>query len=226
MRQTRMRAARASGKPTMRDPGRTRETLLRSAFEEIHRSGFRGADVGTILQTAGVTKGALYHHFENKEALGYAVVDEVIAEIMRDKWQSPLRDAENAIDALIGIVEGTSLLARDIECGCPLNNIAQEMSPLDEGFRSRTEAIFREWQGAIAKALGGGKLRGLVARDVDPDETSLFVIAAYEGYMSLAKNLQDAVGLKTGLKTMARYLNTLRAEPKFSSSKETGTPAR
>lgn len=214
MQQTRVRTDGASGRRAIRDPGRTRETLLQSAFEEIHRSGFRGADIGTILQAAGVTKGALYHHFENKEALGYAVVDEVIAEIMREKWQSPLQGAEDPIDALIGIVEGTSLVAQDIECGCPLNNIAQEMSPLDEGFRRRTEAVFREWQRAIAKALWEGKVRGLVARDVDPDETSLFLIAAYEGYISLAKNFQDAAGLKAGLKTMVRYLNASRLESK------------
>lgn len=198
----------------MRDPARTRETLLRSAFDEIHRSGFRGADIGTILLAAGVTKGALYYHFENKEALGYAVVDEVIAGIMRQKWQAPLRDAGNPIDALVGIVEETSLAAHDIECGCPLNNIAQEMSPLDEGFRRRTEAVFREWRSGIAKALWEGKERGLVAGDVDPDETGLFLIASYEGYLSLAKSFQDAACLRAGLKTMVRYLNTLRNEPK------------
>jgi TetR/AcrR family transcriptional regulator, transcriptional repressor for nem operon len=49
-------------------------------------SGFRSADVNAILAAAGVTKGALYHHFENKEALGYAVVDEVIASRTREKW--------------------------------------------------------------------------------------------------------------------------------------------
>jgi AcrR family transcriptional regulator len=212
--QPRAKAVGASDRPATRDPGRTRDTLLRSAFAEIHRSGFRGADVGSILQGAGVTKGALYHHFASKEALGYAVVDEIIADIMREKWQAPLRDAENPIDALIGIVEGTSLAPRDIACGCPLNNVAQEMSPLDEGFRRRTEAVFREWQRAIAKALWEGKVRGLVAGDVDPDETSLFLIAAYEGTISLAKNFQDKAGLMAGLKTMGRYLETLRARPR------------
>jgi hypothetical protein len=48
--------------------------------------------------------GALYHHFENKEALGYAVVDEVIATMMRDKWLRPLEHAKNPIDALARIV--------------------------------------------------------------------------------------------------------------------------
>ena len=67
----------------VRDPARTRERLLRAAFQEMHRSGFRGADMNAILAAARVTKGALYHHFDSKEALGYAVVDEVLASITR-----------------------------------------------------------------------------------------------------------------------------------------------
>src|SRR5215813_13846659 len=109
-----------TNRPAARDPIRTREALLSAAFAEIHRSGFRGADVDTILRAAGVTKGALYYHFVNKEALGYAVVDEVVADIMRQKWQVPLRDAENPINALVDVLKGTSLGKRDIECGCPL----------------------------------------------------------------------------------------------------------
>jgi TetR/AcrR family transcriptional regulator, transcriptional repressor for nem operon len=201
----------------MRDPARTRETLLRSAFEEIHCQGFRGSDIGSILRSAGMTKGALYHHFESKETLGYAVVDEVVADIMRKKWQAPLRNIHDPIDTLIEIVQETSLDPHHVRCGCPLNNISQEMSPLDEGFRRRTESIFREWRQAIAKAFWEGKVAGFVASDVDPDEVSLFVIATYEGYMSLGKTFQDAGVLKAGMTAMVRYLDGLRPHPKAGS---------
>jgi TetR/AcrR family transcriptional repressor of nem operon len=56
-----------------------------------------------------VTEGASYHKFDSKEALGFAVVDELIAEIMREKWQLPLQDAQNAVDALVGIVRSSVL---------------------------------------------------------------------------------------------------------------------
>src|ERR1700727_474847 len=67
----------------LRDPERTRERLLQAASREIYRSGFQSASLGTILASAGVTKGALYHHFKNKEALGYAVVEEIISADVR-----------------------------------------------------------------------------------------------------------------------------------------------
>jgi TetR/AcrR family transcriptional repressor of nem operon len=194
-----------------RNAERTRGRLLQAAFQEIHRSGFRSADVDAILATAGVTKGALYYHFDGKEALGYAVVDEVVTRITREKWLWPLKKAKNPINALIGIIESTSLRREDLERGCPLNNLSQEMSPVDEGFRTRTAKVFRDWHDAIAAALREGQKRGVVRSDVDADETATFLVAAYEGCISLAKNSQDARVLQSGQRSLVRHLESLRA---------------
>ena len=196
---------------TRRNPQRTRERLLQAAFLEIHKSGFRGTDLETILRAAGVTKGAMYHHFANKEALGYAVLDEIIASITREKWLWPLKNAKNPIDALIGIIQSTSLRPADLRCGCPLNNLAQEMSGLDEGFRRRTATIFGDWQSAIATALRNGRQRKIVRSDVDPEEAAAFLLAMYEGYIALAKSFQDVARLQAGEETMINYLESLRA---------------
>ncbi len=183
---------------------------MRAAFQEMHRSGFRSADLDAILARAGVTKGALYYHFDDKEALGYAVVDEVITSITREKWVRPLQNANNPIDTLVPIVQSTSLKPEDLEHGCPLNNLSQEMSPLDAGFRKRTAKVFGDWHDAIAVALRGGQKRGVVRRDVDANETATFLIAVYEGYVSLTKNSQDVRMLQSGRRSVNRHLESLR----------------
>lgn len=193
-----------------RNPERTRRNLLQAAFQEIYKSGFRGTDLETILDRAGVTKGALYHYFDSKDELGYAVVDEVIMEIGNEKWQRPLQNADNPIDALAEIFLGTSTKPEHVCGGCPANNLAQEMSPLDEGFRKRLARHFEIWHKAMADALRHGQERGEVRKDVDVDETATFLMATYEGYISLAKNAQDARLLQNGMKSMVRYLETLR----------------
>ena len=195
-----------------RNPERTRRNLLEAAFEEIHKSGFRGTDLETILERAGVTKGALYHYFESKEDLGYAVVDEVIAEIGREKWLRPLQNAESPIDVLAQIILGSSTKREHIRGGCPVNNLVLEMSPLDEGFRKRLAKQFDDWRDAIAGALRRGQGKRLVRDDLDPEETATFLMATYEGYISLAKNSQDAETLRSGMRTIAKYLETLRAK--------------
>src|ERR1700688_3136398 len=120
--------------PRVRNPERTRERLLQAAFREVYRYGFQSAGIDTILAATNVTKGALYYHFESKEALGYAIIEEIVAEITKDRWLRPLRQSKdkNPIDALIGIVQAIPARPRDVRSGCPLVNLAQEMSQLDE----------------------------------------------------------------------------------------------
>jgi len=195
----------------LHDSERTRQVLLQAAFREVNRSGFQSTSLDTILAATRVTKGALYYHFDSKEALGYAIVEEVIAGITRDKWLRPLHRSPDPIGTLIGIVRGTSFRIEDVQYGCPLNNLAQEMSPLDENFRKRLARVFHDWQEGIASALLRGQVEGKVRRDLDACQSASFLIATYEGYTSLAKNAQDANVLRAGVKNIIGWLRSLRA---------------
>src|SRR5579872_1981870 len=196
--------------PRSRYPERTRVRLLQAAYEEMYRSGYRSADLDAILAAAGVTKGALYYHFDDKEALGHAVVDEVIGGSVQRKWVQPLRNATNAIDTLVRIVQSESVKREDVQRGCPLLNLSQEMSGLDEGFRRRTAKLFKNWHDAVAEALREGQKHRVVRSDIDVNETATFLIAAYEGYVALTKNSQDARMMRSGQRRVIRLLESLR----------------
>ncbi len=204
---------------THRNPGLTRQTLLQAAFQEIYRSGFQAASLDNILSKARVTKGALYHHFGSKQELGYAVVDELIRGRVLDRWVRPLEKVENPIDGLLAVLRSKGPHPFfDQRLGCPLNNLAQEMSPLNEGFRKRLESVFREWREGIAKALRRGQEGGQVRSDVDPVEAADFFLAALEGSVSLAKNAQDRNLFDNCKAGLSRYLESLRAQGSISRS--------
>jgi TetR/AcrR family transcriptional regulator, transcriptional repressor for nem operon len=196
-----------------RDPEGTRERLLQAAFREVYRFGFQSAGVDTILAATNVTKGALYYHFESKEALGYAIIEEVIAKLTSERWMLPLERSKDKdpIDALIGIVEAIPHRPRDVKAGCPLVHLTQEMSQLDEQFRKRLARIFHAWQEGIATTLRRGQSQGTVRRDLLPEETASFLIAMVEGYEVLAKNAQDPKVWEGGIRNIVRWLNSLRA---------------
>lgn len=195
----------------LRNPMRTRERILQAAFREVYISGFQSASVDTILAATGVTKGALYYHFESKEALGYAIVEEIIGPHTRGQWLRPLQNAKDPIDALIGSVQRISVRREDVKGGCRLLNLAQEMSPLHAGFRKRLATIFRDWQDGIAAALLDGQKDGRVRRDLEPTQAAGLLIAMVEGYGSLAKNAQDPRVMKEGIRNVVGWLRSLRA---------------
>jgi TetR/AcrR family transcriptional repressor of nem operon len=71
--------------------------LLEAAFREIYSNGFRAASLDTILRSSGVTKGALYFHFGSKQRLGYAVVEERVKPLVRERYIAPFKTAMDPI---------------------------------------------------------------------------------------------------------------------------------
>jgi TetR/AcrR family transcriptional regulator, transcriptional repressor for nem operon len=208
--------AKRSTKRRKREPDVTREKLLHSAFAEIYRQGFQGASLDVILADAGVTKGALYHHFPDKAALGYAVVDEVVRGLLLERWLGVLeRQPGDPLSALQGMMaqRATELTAHEIELGCPLNNLAQEMSPLDERFRRRINATFDTWIDGFARVLERGQAEGTIKRGVDARQVATFLVGALEGSYGLAKSARSKAMLRANLDVLSSLLESLRPNP-------------
>jgi TetR/AcrR family transcriptional regulator, transcriptional repressor for nem operon len=206
-----------SARRRKREPDVTREKLLHAAFDEIYRRGFQAASLDNILTQAGVTKGALYHHFPDKASLGYAVVDDVVRDLLLERWLGVLeRQRGDPLTALQGMLKERSghLEPDEIELGCPLNNLAQEVSPLDEPFRRRITATFDAWKAGFAKALRQGQAEGSVRRDVSATKVAAFLVAAIEGSFGLAKSARSAAMLRSNLEVLSTFLESLRPRRK------------
>jgi AcrR family transcriptional regulator len=65
----------------------TRMILIRAAIELLHTVGFAGTTTALIAKRAGVTTGALHHHFSTKDELMFGVLDHA-SERMRDRLEA------------------------------------------------------------------------------------------------------------------------------------------
>jgi TetR/AcrR family transcriptional regulator, transcriptional repressor for nem operon len=194
-------------------PKDTRRKILRAAFEEFYKNGFQGGSLNNIVDAAGTTKGALFHHFKGKHELGYAVVDEVIQPVLKARWFDPLADSIDPIAELKRVLR--QFTKEEIENGrlvqgCPLNNLAQEMSPLDETFRKRIENVYVTWRECLEAALTRGIKAGRVRKDISPRNVAAFVVAAQAGIIGTAKNAQSEELMKQAGEALFGYLDSLK----------------
>ena len=190
----------------------TRQVILQAAYEEIHVRGFQAASLSKILANTDVTKGALYHYFPTKLALGYAVVDEILSEQIQQQWVQPLLQTDDPVTGLIQIIvqAGQELTEEDIYCGCPLNNLAQEMAPVDEGFRSRVEFVYDAWRKGTEQAFKNGQEKGFVKKDINAKNVATMIVASLEGCMGLAKNARSKKMLYQCGESVVEYLKSLK----------------
>ena len=190
----------------------TRGKILLAAFEEIYQRGFQAASLSNILKNTSITKGALYHHFQNKMELGYAVIDEVIYLTIKDDWLNALSKTDDPITTIQEILEnaGNKMTEEDVRLGCPLNNLALEMSPIDEGFRTRITKVYAEWQNTLEEAFERAKKAGNLKNDADSKQLAVLFVATLDGCLGLAKSTQSLDILLTCGHGLVDQLETLR----------------
>ena len=197
--------------PAAKQPDATRDRILAAAFDEIHRYGFQAASLSSILAHTGLTKGALYHHFPAKQDLGLAVVDEVIGRIFTDTIFTPLRESKHPLKTIKDLLRHKRAKPELIELGCPLSNLMQEMSPLDEQFRQRLNTLMQSWLDSLADALRRGQKQGQVRQDINCAKAALFIISALEGCVGIAKNMQSTKTYQQCFDQLIEYVSSLEA---------------
>jgi len=203
--------ANGSRKRRSYDPEGTRQRVLDVAAEAFQSRGYHGTGMHELMREAGVTGGALYHHFPTKKALGLAVIRDRVAREVEETWIEPVRTAPDALAGIAAVFEriAAGLRRRGAVSGCPLNNLVLELSLADPDFRAAMEAVFAAWRAAIAERLRADQAAGRLA-PADADDLAAFVVAAYSGAMAQAKAQQDAAPLEASARLLMRSLEGLR----------------
>jgi len=198
---------------TIRDPEATRHKILEAAFVEFYENSFQGGSLNHIVEVAGTTKGALFHHFDSKQELGYAVLDDLIGPLLLQRWLDPVEDSD---DPLSDIQRAFwRYIEVDIESGsfvhgCPLNNLAQEMSPLDDGFHQRIDGLYATWRARYAAALQRGVETEVVRYGTAPHRVAALVVAAQMGIWGTGKSSRDEALMRLAGDAVCDYLESLR----------------
>ncbi|TZF82285.1 TetR family transcriptional regulator [Pedobacter sp. BS3] len=190
----------------------TRTQILNKNFEAMRKHGFQGLRTDKVIAGLGITKGAFYHYFPTKMDVGYAIVNEIIAPQYISDWANLVREDLPVIDAIIEAlnrIKGYSN-PENIHLGCPLNNLIQEMAPLDEGFRDALLNIVDTETQLIARALAHAQQQKQVRNNFNPEHIAVYIISSLEGCYSIAKLFQSYELFCNSFDELVGYVNRLR----------------
>jgi AcrR family transcriptional regulator len=195
------------------DPEAMRRRVLDVAALAFQSGGYHATSTHDIMRDAGVTGGALHHHFPTKKAIALAVLRERVAEAVELTWIEPVRSARTAADGVRNVFAAivAALDEGGRVVGCPLNNLALELSLADAEFRNEMASVFDRWRHAIAEKLRADRAAGAV-QHVPPEEVATLVVAAYSGAMAMAKAKQSTEPLKICARRLAALLRRGRKE--------------
>ena len=204
----------------------TRDQILDAAARLIHLRGYHCTSLDDVLRESGVGKGNFYYYFKSKEELGYAIIDRVmqafiaraLEPVFTDNGADPVVQIHQFLDRVL-----ESQRQRNCVGGCPIGNLASELSDVHEGFRQRLAEIFDVWRSKLAEVLARCQTEGRASRDFEPSAVAQFLVAALEGAILLTKVTKDIAIMERCVEQLKRHL-TLYAE-RADSSVIQGAPA-
>jgi TetR/AcrR family transcriptional repressor of nem operon len=202
-----------------RDLKKSRKEILDVAFAEVFKRGFQGVRVDEIVKKTSLTKGAFYHHFSNKLELGYALVDEVIKPMIINRWITPLDHFENPLEGISARMEELigNCPRELLKFGCPLNNLVQEMAPVDKGFKKRLQAALKLWIAKTGEHLRRAQAKGYLKKEVNALEAAHFIVMAHEGFYGLIKGLGASGAFEVLSGSMKIYFNAISTKRNLKS---------
>lgn len=187
----------------------TREAVLATAARLMHVNGYSRTSLDDVLRESGVGKGNFYYHFRSKEALGYAILDQLIESFLRRTLEPCFSDPEgHPLSQIRCFLDRVLEAQRERNCvgGCPMGNLASELSDVHEGFRTRLAAVFSAWGERLTLALHAAQARGDLAPGNAPEAIAQFVVAALEGAILMTKLTKDITVMEACVGELKRYL--------------------
>jgi TetR/AcrR family transcriptional repressor of nem operon len=194
----------------VREGRSTRDGILEAARRLIHVHGYNHTSLDDVLRESGVGKGNLYYYFKSKEDLGYAILDQIIGSFLERTLEPCFADPNGAalgqircfLDRLLEMQR-----ARNCVGGCPLGNLAAELSDVHEGFRARLASVFGAWRERLTSALRAAQERGTVDAACRPEAVADFLVASLEGAILLTKLTKDIAVMEQCVAETKRYLS-------------------
>ncbi len=190
----------------------TRLTILQKAFELIYTNGYRTTSIDDIIAQTGVTKGAFYYHFKNKDEMGLAVIQELLSSDNYDSFSNMLQQTGNPVKDIYNLMkyllEDTDMMV--VEYGCPVGNLTQELSSFNRDFAVALQKLAAHWQQEMEQSINKGKKAGTIRKDVNSRQVVYFIVSGYWGIRNFGKMDGNKDSYKIWLKELKRYLESLQ----------------
>ena len=189
----------------------TREKLLDIAFDEIYIHGYTATSVDTILKTAGIPKGSMYHHFKGKKELVLAMVEERLFPKMTLFFDFEPKEGKSVTEMIRGTFTAVAKNKPLITYGCPLYRLMVELSPVDKTFDTLLGGKVVQMQEDLASLLEKGIESGEFNERLNTKYFAFYILESTWGTLSLSPSLSSSKHFlqhsKFILETLSIYTN-------------------
>lgn len=192
----------------------TRQRILLTAFQLFHEQGFHATGVATIGREADVNPGSLYHFFDSKDRLLLGVLEFAIGFLEPAVMEPVEKRTKDPIERIFALLEQyrEGMVQRGCRMGCPIGNMALEVSDSNPEARQLIHRNFENWASRVEGWLveAGGRL----PPNLDRRRLARFVLTVMEGGLMQARAANDLKPFDDSVAVLRDHIELLMKQAK------------
>lgn len=188
---------------------RTRQFIIERTAPVFNKLGYAGTSLSDLVEATGLTKGAIYGNFENKEDVALAVFDYNLG-LVQEGQRGGTDSSHSVREQLLAMPHfyRQAFPRMQVRGGCPILNTAIETDDAPPAaLRQRVQASVRRWHQRLVLLIKQGQQSGEVRPEADADRYATLFIALIEGGILLARVADEAAPLHTSLDHVEHLIN-------------------
>ncbi len=194
--------------PTMSKAERTSQFIIEKVAPVFNKKGYVGTSMSDLTEATGLTKGAIYGNFANKEAVALAAFNYNLS-IIQTGLRQELSQTSSALEQLLVYPRYYARIFNQLNAngGCPILNGAVDMddAPVSE-LALRAKSALREWRQRLVVLIEKGQQQGEIRPEAEPLRYATLLIALIEGGILQAHTLGEAEAVTTTLEYVEQLI--------------------
>lgn len=181
----------------------TRNHIIQRAAPIFNMHGYAGTSMSLLTEAIGMTKGAIYGNFKDKDEIALAAFDYNFSAIS-SRIQEVVRARENACDKLIAFANFylDNFTRITTTGGCPILNAAVDSDNVHPPLQERVKKALETWIDAIARIVQNGIKHGQIRPGIRPGQFASVFVSLIEGGILLSKTTGNTIHLSRNVDHM------------------------
>ncbi|MDR9457147.1 MAG: TetR/AcrR family transcriptional regulator [Salegentibacter sp.] len=189
----------------------TRNLITETAFMQFYKNGFKATSVNEIMKATGLSKGAFYHNFKNKDELGVLVVKTALNKRIYQAMIEPLY-AEGEAKTILKTTflnKFQAFTSDEKLMGCPVNNLINEIGGSQNLLNEALKDLIESWVKALVQIIERGHKDGSIKQETNPQQAAIYLVSSFEGMRGIRKLYSDDTNWNAYRFALENYIDQL-----------------
>ena len=185
----------------------TSKYIIETVAPIFNKKGYAATSMADITKATGLTKGAIYGNFKNKEAVAIEAFNKNVNDLLKrialhqEQSKSPLKKLYLIIDFYRNYYDYSKVLG-----GCPILNIGVDSKNQDTALLERVRYVIDKTQGNVAKLVDWGKEAKEIRPEVDSKAFAKLLYSQIQGAIFMTYTMDDPSYLREAAQEINVYI--------------------